>query len=93
MLSKEGNNFHGVDVIFSSDSMMKLEMVFFAKLLGGSLTSHGTRGLDLTFIETNGDIYSTLCQTISTLKTLQSRNKMKKYKAVLLKKVILLNSV
>ncbi|KAL3796875.1 hypothetical protein HJC23_008828 [Cyclotella cryptica] len=93
-VSEEHDNVHGVDVIFIGDSVMKLEMGFFTKLLGGSMTSHAMRGVNITYIETNGGIHSTLSNIIATLKTLQTINErgQSKKSGFLRKRLILFNS-
>lgn len=68
-------DFNGVNVIFIGDSVMKLEMGFFIKLLGGSGMVDGSRAVNVTFIETNGGIRSTLPNIISTLNSLEARDK------------------
>lgn len=64
--------FNGVNVIFIGDSVMKLEMGFFIKLLGGSGIVDGSRAINITFIETNGGIQSTLPGIISTLNSVEA---------------------
>lgn len=76
-------DFNGIQVIFIGDSVMKLEMGFFQKLVGGS----NTNGVNVTFIETNGGIHATLPNIASTLNEIQTRDKKR-----LSKKVILFNS-
>ncbi|KAL7522755.1 hypothetical protein ACHAWX_007483 [Stephanocyclus meneghinianus] len=89
----EDDNFQGVNVIFIGDSVMKLELGFFTKLLAGSMTAHATRGINVTFIETNGGIHSTLPRIITSLKTIQTRDERNRNKSgVLSKRVILFNS-
>ena len=66
------NDFHGLDVIFIGDSVMKLEMGFFIKLLGGSGMVDGSRGINITFIETNGGLQATLPAITSTLNSMQA---------------------
>ena len=82
--------FNGIDVIFIGDSVMKLEMSFFVKLLGGSAAVDGSRGINITFIETNGGIHTTIQHIISTLTSLQVREQTKLTPPN--KRVILFNS-
>ena len=64
---------NGIDVIFIGDSVMKLEMGFFVKLLGGSAAVDGSRGVSITFIETYGGIQATMQSIIATLTSLLVR--------------------
>jgi hypothetical protein len=91
--SVNSDNFYGVHVIFIGDSVMKLEMGFFIKLLGGPSMVDGSRGVNITFIETNGGIQSTLPDIISTLNNMLAIDERKQASSKLdNKRVILFNS-
>ena len=66
-----------LDVIFIGDSVMKLEMGFFIKLLGGSDI------VNCTFIETNGGLQSTLSRISKELTSKSQRTN---------KRVVMFNS-
>lgn len=63
----EDDNFEGIHVIFIGDSVMKLVMSFFFKLV------ERTSIIKVTFIETNGGIHVTLNNVTSVLKEIQQR--------------------
>ena len=77
-LNNEADEFEGVHIIFIGDSVMKLVMGFFRKLVNGSF------GIKVTFIETNGGIHQTMANITVTLKEIQQREKDKNIKRVIL---------
>ena len=74
----DNKSFEGVHVIFIGDSVMKLEMGFFSKLV------HGSFGIKISFIETNGGIHLTMRNVTSTLKEIQQREQGANVKRVIL---------
>ena len=77
----EDKIFEGIHVIFIGDSVMRLVMSFFLKLV------HKSRGFKVTFIETNGGIHSTIQNVTSTLENIRTREV-----SMNVKRVILFNS-
>lgn len=63
----EVDNFEGIHVIFIGDSVMKLVMSFFYKLV------ERTSGIKVTFIETNGGIRTTMNNVTSALEEIEQR--------------------
>ena len=74
----EERSFEGVHVIFIGDSVMKLVMGFFSKLV------HGSFGIKVTFIETNHGIHLTMPNIRSTLQKIQQKEKDQNTKRVIL---------
>ncbi|KAL9190844.1 hypothetical protein ACHAXT_000550 [Thalassiosira profunda] len=68
----------GVHVIFIGDSVMKLVLGFFSKLVRGSL------GFKVTFIETNGGIHVTMPAVTATLEEIKKREEGKNIKRAIL---------
>jgi hypothetical protein len=73
--------FEGIHVIFIGDSVMRLVMSFFLKLV------HKSHGFKVTFIETNGGIHSTIQNVTLTLEHIRTREV-----SMNVKRVILFNS-
>ena len=90
------DNFHGVHVIFIGDSVMKLEMGFFNKLLIGSdrnQMAHRSRGFNVIFVETNGGLHSNLSNIKSVLhRILIKDEQMQKNSALPNRRVVIFNT-
>lgn len=70
--------FEGIHVIFIGDSVMKLVMSFFYKLVERTTT------IKVTFIETNGGIRNTINNVTSSLVEIQQREKFRNVKRAIL---------
>lgn len=59
--------FNGIHIIFIGDSVMKLEMGFFTKLVTDPRSRSIFQGLKISFLETNGGIHATMANVTSEL--------------------------
>lgn len=74
----EDDDFEGIHVIFIGDSVMKLVMSFFCKLV------ERTSGIKVTFIETNGGIRKTINNVTFALEEIQQREESRNVKRAII---------
>mmetsp|Transcript_20086 Transcript_20086/g.41714 ORF Transcript_20086/g.41714 Transcript_20086/m.41714 type:complete len:778 (+) Transcript_20086:103-2436(+) len=66
-IGRRVDSFNGIHIIFIGDSVMKLEMGFFTKLVTDPRSRSIFQGLKISFLETNGGIHATMANVTSKL--------------------------